>query len=101
MDRFMARPTDDKRFASSGYPVLDPLRLLFSPRLLELSEFADLVDCYFCLRCAACTRVSEHSLAHFAPLRPHALGLPLNKKRVVLVTTQPPYLPLRTKAPRS
>src|SRR5437764_11288079 len=47
MDCFMTIAAHHKRFAPSCYHLLDPFRFLFSPRLLEISEFANMVNLYF------------------------------------------------------
>lgn len=84
MDRFMAFPTHYKRFASSGYHLFDPLRFLFSPQLLEIREFANMVNFYFFFRSAEFTRVSENALKQFAPIGHCQLGLTIHKDRVLL-----------------
>ncbi len=84
MDRLMAFSTHHKRFASSCNHLLDPFRFLFSSRLLEIREFANMVDLYFFFRSAEFTHVSENALEQFAPVSHRKLGLMINKDRVLL-----------------
>lgn len=70
----MAFSTHHACFASSCDHLLDPLRVLLTPRLLELSEFTDMVDFYFFFRSAEFARISEYSLKQFAPVGQRELG---------------------------
>ena len=69
MDRFMAFPAHHKCFA---------------PRLLEISEFAHMVNLYFFFRSAEFTPSSENPLQQFTPLGQRELGLMVNKDCLLL-----------------